>query len=315
MSVMFNKVNIFFIILFITIIFIIIGLNVNKLTNSNNKEYYTTVADAQDIHNYDDIKKEVIAKHDNISFDDSKISKEEAASNPEKFLAAEIGHPKTIYPGMRPFLKKFPQDNASDNHVFSDKLNVPLHDASKKQKSESKPLTHPMEGSRSKPTYPRIIYPDKKTIDHQLEGKTYITSQDFGFEAPHQYVGCANSSLGQQWKKEKKNLIPHFMPCHQPNFLTSENYHKTRGYKHIAPIEDYHIRGSNYMDFMNKPTPYTIDMRILSHRVSGLPTDKANRIYTPTKFSRVLLPGVIKRVPTFIPQAYNVHNAPVVKLP
>nr|QBK88943.1 MAG: hypothetical protein LCMiAC02_00360 [Mimivirus LCMiAC02] len=268
-----------------------------EIMNDKNKECYTTVADAQDIHNYEDIKKKIIAKHDNISFSDSNTENKDS----KQILADEIGHSKIIYPGMQAFIKKSGKSTLKDTHVFSDKLNVPLHHASKNKEIN---------------THPRIIYSDKQEGDkQQLEGKKYITSQDFGFEAPRQHVGCANSSLGQQWRKDKKNLIPYFMPCHKPNFLTSENYHKTRGKKDIAPIEDYHIRGFNYADFMNKPTPYTIDMRILSHRVSGLPTDKANRIYIPTKFSRVLLPGVIKKVPTYIPQGYNVHNAPVVKLP
>ena len=74
------------------------------------------------------------------------------------------------------------------------------------------------------------------------------------------------------------------MPCYK----SYENYHETVGYrgkasnlvatrprkKQIAPIEDYHIRGFNYMDYMNKPTPYTIDMKILSHRASGLPSTR-----------------------------------------
>ena len=78
------------------------------------------------------------------------------------------------------------------------------------------------------------------------------------------------------------------MSCNKYNNLTFENYHKVKGSKQIAPIEDYHIRGSNYMNYDNKPTPYEIDMKILSHRTSGLPhtlVDKSNKKIIPKAYN------------------------------
>ena len=125
----------------------------------------------------------------------------------------------------------------------------------------------------------------------QKDGKSYATDYDFGFEAPPHYVSCANSSIAQKWKTGKKSLLPYQIGCDKPNKLTAENYYKVRNKIPIIPIIDYHIRGSNYMNYINKVSPYKIDHRILSQTTKGLnPIEKDKKII-PKGFNYVSLPS------------------------
>lgn len=128
--------------------------------------------------------------------------------------------------------------------------------------------------------------------------KSYVCSGDFGWQAPNQYVSCANASIAEQYKGGKKMIIPNQISCGHPNKLTAENYYKTFYKRFAIPIEDYKIRGYNYQDFLDYPTPYQVrTMRILSTNTKGLPPEA-------TKY---------KNIP--VGYNYTFHNTPAMAMP
>ena len=94
--------------------------------------------------------------------------------------------------------------------------------------------------------------------------KLYVSSLDFGWESPRQYVSCANSSIAQQFKTGEKSLMPYQIDCTRPNRITAENYYKTHYKAQVIPIEDERVRGHNYMEYSSWVQPSKIDFRILS---------------------------------------------------
>ena len=93
--------------------------------------------------------------------------------------------------------------------------------------------------------------------------------------------------------------MPNQIGCGHPNKLTAENYYKTHYKIPVIPIEDYKIKGFNYGDYSDYPTPYQVrQMRILSQNTKGLPADQAKN----------------KNIPTGYNYAFH-HNTPVLPMP
>lgn len=302
---MYSKTDIFFIILFVIVISIIIGLNIvnvidkkinnvsvnippinipktniiltvdkkktgeitigacsttdTKNANIDNKEHFI-VSDAQQVPDYRDLKDEYLQKPNN--FDDAKL---DDIDKPEQPNDANITSGK-----------EEPNSKCSIQY-------------DKEQDKIDKDKTFSLMVSNDSPM--------EKFRKDKLE-KAYITSADFGWDAPNHYVSCANSSIAEQYKTGKKSLLPNKITCGYPNKLTSENYYKTHYKKQIVPIEDYLVRGYNYTDYSDFPTPYQVtNMRILSQNTKGLPPEQ-----TKTKN---------------IPLGYNFafHNTPAMPMP
>jgi hypothetical protein len=105
-----------------------------------------------------------------------------------------------------------------------------------------------------------------------------LTDADFGHDsnyAPNRYVACANSSIGGRYKGGKKRIYPYRINCNNPNKLTAENYYKTFYNKFVIPIEDYNIKGFNYLNYTSYPTPRQVNnLKILSKNAKGVPNNK-----------------------------------------
>lgn len=98
----------------------------------------------------------------------------------------------------------------------------------------------------------------------------YITPADFGFEGPQRFTSCANSSIAEKWKFSDKSLMPNQIACGSPNKIQASDYWKIHYKPHVLPLEDYKVRGYNYMDYSNKVQPYNIDFKILSQASKGI---------------------------------------------
>jgi hypothetical protein len=120
-----------------------------------------------------------------------------------------------------------------------------------------------------------MVVHGKPKVSKEKDVKAFVSDVDFGWEAPKQAVGCANASVSQQFSFGNKSLLPFKVGCNQPNKLTSENYYKTHYRPQVIPIEDYYIRGANYLDYTGFMSPYQErGYRILSQNTKGLPPDQ-----------------------------------------
>lgn len=144
----------------------------------------------------------------------------------------------------------------------------------------------------------QVKYGDPSIKQNIRNDKKYVTDIDFGWSPPKQYVSCANSSIAQRYKTGKKYLLPFQVSCEKPNKLTAENYYKTHYKGQIIPIEDYMVKGYNYLEYTNTVNPYQLrDLKILSQNTKGLPPEQ-------TKYQN-------------IPSGWNYafHNTPAMPLP
>jgi hypothetical protein len=118
----------------------------------------------------------------------------------------------------------------------------------------------------------QVTYGDPAIRTMPKNKKKYVSDVDFGWDPPKQFVSCANSSIAQRYKTGKKHLLPFPISCDEPNKLTAENYYKTHYAAQIIPIEDTHVRGYNYLEYTNRPSPYQFkNLFILSQNTKGLP--------------------------------------------
>lgn len=99
--------------------------------------------------------------------------------------------------------------------------------------------------------------------------KAYITNVDFGQDKPYPVVSCSNSSITNSLTTGPMQLLPSQLECSLPNKLTAENYYKTHYNARSIPMDDYAVRGANYMDYSDTPNPYA-NTRILSQNTKGL---------------------------------------------
>jgi hypothetical protein len=134
-------------------------------------------------------------------------------------------------------------------------------------------------------------------IDTKPDTKKFITSAEFGVDAPYPVVACANSSINDRYKSGPKKLLPYSISCGSPNKLTAENYYKTFYHADPIPLEDYFVRGANYDEYSSTANPYQIGSKILSENTKGLPPSE-------TKYNN-------------IPIGYNFafHNSPAMRMP
>lgn len=146
--------------------------------------------------------------------------------------------------------------------------------------------------------YSMMIVHGKPPIKVKRDDKAFISSADFGFDPPKQYVGCANSSIAEQYKQGKKSLLPFDISCNKPNKITAENYYKTHYKKQIAPLEDYAVRGYNYLTYDNTVNPNLFNsLRILSQNTKGLPPEETKNKNIPLGWN------------------YAFHNTPAMRMP
>lgn len=146
--------------------------------------------------------------------------------------------------------------------------------------------------------YIGVSYEDRRRVKPRPEPKKrYFSAVDFGWEAPKQIVSCANASISQKWKGGEKSLMPYQIQCNRPNKLTAENYYKTHYKAQVIPLEDYVVRGANYMQYSNTVHPTKVDYRILSQTTKGLNPKE-------TKY---------KNLPTGVNYAF--HNTPAMRMP
>lgn len=278
-----NKTDLFFIVLFIIVVSIIIGLNIvslidKKISNISvnippisvpKPEITILVKDNMDP-NLINVKYNSNPKNDSEKED--KVEKEKI----ENFIvsdAQEIGNYKEL---KEEYVRK--PDNFAKEKLDKDKCAL---------SDDDKKFTMQVTNND----------PEEKETKERLD-KAYITANDFGWEYPGNYVSCANSSIADKYKTGKKSLKPSQISCAAPNKLTAENYYKTHFKRQVIPIEDYHVRGYNYGDFTDYPTPYaTRDMRILSQNTKGLPKNETKSKHIPTGYN------------------YAFHNTPAMPMP
>ena len=130
--------------------------------------------------------------------------------------------------------------------------------------------------------YYGIINGEPRKLTEKLNKNAYLTSADFGWDAPFQTVSCANSSINDRFKSGPKQLLPSQISCGQPNKLTAENYYKTHYRAQVIPLEDYLVRGANYEEYSDSVHPTKINVRILSLNTKGLPPDQTKYRNLPT---------------------------------
>lgn len=297
---MYTKTDIFFITLFIVVVSIIIGLNIvmvidKKISNVSVNIPPLKVPEANIILNVskDDNEKIIIkACGENIKtkLEQNKNTTQQSIMsdididkpNLEKFTVSDAQEVNQ-YKELKDELFK-ESDNFNDTSVCTNDIPVPDIPKYANKKPEKS-----------------IMVSDDPPIETYRKGrleKAYITALDFGWDPPKHYVSCANSSIANQYKTGNKSLLPNQVSCGNPNKLTAENYYKTHYRMQVVPIEDYHVRGANYMDYVSFPTPYqTRYMRILSQNTKGLPPDQ-------TKY---------KNIP--IGANYAFHNTPAMPMP
>jgi hypothetical protein len=236
------------------------------VSDKDNKLEPFIVADAQDFHNYEQIKKSVMEEPDNFDKENMINPSDTDIVDYDKIIAYKSDDNKQI----RLSYGDGNNGNGNGNNGNGNGNNG---------NGNGNPDTN--------------FYAKR---DQDI--KKAICSDDFGWEAPNQYVSCANSSIASQYKKKEKRLLPFKIDCAKPNKLTAENYYKTVYNKFVIPIEDYNIRGYNYQEFGDYPTPYQVNgMRILSTNTKGLPPEALKSKNIPSGFN------------------YAFHNTPAMPMP
>ena len=289
----------FFIILLVIVVSIIIGLNIAKLVDNKINDVAINIPE---IKVPKPIIKLQVSKNDKNNFvvcSENTDNNENKISNKEKFTVADANDFQNYNKIKNDTIKRY------NNKDFKDQDVPENNNEKKKDKDNDKDRCKIIEDEMG---HPRIIYPSKPVERVQKDGKVYVTDYDFGFEAPPHYVSCANSSIAQKWKTGKKSLIPYQISCDKPNKFTAENYYKVKHKIPVIPIIDYHIRGANYMNYINKVSPYKIDRRILSQTTKGISPAEQRKKIIPKGANYVDIPRAS------LPPHYP-HNAPVRAMP
>lgn len=112
-----------------------------------------------------------------------------------------------------------------------------------------------------------------KLVPAKLEPKSFVSSNEFGWDAPWPIVSCANSSISSRFKSGPKQLLPYQLSCPTANKISAENYYKTHFQAMPIGLNDIAVRGANYMDYNKFPNPVKMvsQTRILSQNTKGLP--------------------------------------------
>lgn len=133
----------------------------------------------------------------------------------------------------------------------------------------------------------KVVHGEPKRVDDTKKEKSFITAHDFGWAAPFPTVSCSNSSIDERYKSGPKKLLPYEISCGYANKLTAENFYKTHFLAQAIPLEDYAVRGSNYMEYTDFVHPTKLNVKILSQNTKGLPPaeTKYRNIPTGTNFA------------------------------
>jgi hypothetical protein len=287
-----HNTDIFFIILFLVVVSVIIGLNIvmvvdKKISSVSINIPPIKVPEANIILNIDGAESRKI----NISGCSSKKS-----SKVEPFIVSDAQD--------TPHYDEIKAEYLSKPNKFNDPKDT-TYDPDKP--SEVNPLSPTAMNMKNVPGLDEPVSdfsimvtnnePVKKYHKGRLE-RPFITAADYGWDAPPVAVSCSNSSIAKQFKYGKDKLMPTIIGCGYPNKLTAENYYKTWYTPQVIPIEDYHIRGANYGNYSVYPTPYqTSHMKILSQNTKGL--NEADMKH--------------KNIPTG--SNYAFHNTPAMPMP
>jgi len=271
-----NTVNIIFI--SIIIILIIIGLvvyNTKKETNGIDKNEYFN----NNICKREELPKENIIDKDEII--NLNIETIDGDNKVENFIVSD----------------------AQDIHNYRDYRNDILHLKNYFDKedldnpSKERTLDYDQDYGDSGDFSVMVVH-GKPPVKKDLNKQAYLSSTDFGWDSPRQFVSCSNGSINDIFTGGPKKLLPNQLSCKSPNKLTAENYYKTVYEKQIIPIEDQLIRGYNYQTYSNFMNPYQIRYdRILSQNTKGLPSSETVYKNLPAGFN------------------YAFHNTPVMKMP
>jgi hypothetical protein len=118
-----------------------------------------------------------------------------------------------------------------------------------------------------------VVNGEPEKINETKNEKSFVTSNEFGWDAPFPIVGCSNSSVDNRYKSGPHRLLPYEISCGYSNKITAENFYKTHFMARPAKLEDYIVRGSNYMEYSNYIHPTKSNIRILSQNTKGLPPE------------------------------------------
>jgi len=260
-EIRFSKTDLFFIILLVIVISIIIGLNITKLIDNKINNVAVNIPDIKMPKPTITIQVSKSDKNKFVVCSENSTQKNKSQNvYKEKFTVADANDFHNYDKLKKDAIKKYSDDNFDDQ-------NIPIKSNISKTNGNTKDKCKIIKDEIG---HPRIIYPSKPVVRVQKDGKSYLTAYDFGFEGPTNYVSCANSSIAEKWKTGKKSLLPYQIGCNKPNKFTAENYYKVYNKMQIIPMTDYHIRGHNYMKYINSASPYKIDYRILSQSTKGL---------------------------------------------
>jgi hypothetical protein len=297
-----SKLDIFFIILFIIVVSVIIGLNIvtvidKKISNVsvNIPPIYPqiTIPPPNIVLNIDKKITDLInisVENDNTEVLNSTSKRSDTSNNNENienFIVADANDFKRYDELKKNTLKK---DNSFDTEDLDNPINERVVDYDKDKKKDDDftiQLNYPDHTIEAKP----------KEYKPVRDNKAYITAADFGFDPPRQVVGCANSSISQKWKGGEHSLVANRISCNKPNKLTAENYYKTQYKPIVIPMEDVRVRGYNYAEYSNAVMPERSDIRILSQSTKGLNPKETKIQHLPDGFN------------------YGFHNSPAMAMP
>ena len=293
-----SKLDIFFIVLFVIVVSVIIGLNIvtvidKKISNVsvNIPPIYpqVSVPPPNIVLNIDKKIKDQI--NISVESEEGNKNKEKLSSssdkNIENFIVADANDFKRYDELKKKTLKK---DNSFDTEDLDNPTKEKVVDYDKEKKNNDDytiQLNYPDHTTKAKPKEYKPVKDDK----------AYISAADFGLDPPKQVVGCANSSISQKWKGGKNSLVANRISCNKPNKLTAENYYKTHYKPIVIPMEDVNVRGYNYAEYSNAVMPEKSDIRILSQSTKGLNPKDTKIQHLPDGFN------------------YGFHNSPAMAMP
>ena len=268
-----------------------IDKRVSEILNKEDENESFTVSDAQDFHNYDKLRDQVLEMPNN--FNKSRII------NPPKSQGVDY----------------------EDNKETKDNPNIKINTLVDKEKLEEKknseenkclkprdsyddsicntciPDTCRKKGEKDDNFTMMVVHGEPKPVPIKKHPRNYVCRSDYGWETPFPTVSCANSSIDSRFKTGPKKIIPGHIACGSPDGLTAENYYRTHFEAPIARLEDYRVKGWNYMDFSSAPHPTKSNIRILSQNTKGLPPKETEYRNVPTAAN------------------YAFHNTPALSMP
>ena len=291
---MITNTDIFFIVLFVVVVSIIIGLNLVSVIDKKISNVSVNIPPIK-------VPKPIIT----VNIDKKKLCTAEYEPDVEVEYIKDKPVQKVLQEGKeKTKIEPFIVSDAQDIHNYKELRNKTLKQSNTYQKEDIDNPLHQDTVDYDDPKkdkefamrimHDEILYPDR-TITRRP--KAYVTDVDFGWEAPKQITSCANSSIGARYGRGKHSLMPNQISCDCANKYTAENYYKTHFKKQVIPIEDKKVRGYNYLDYATSIPPYAIDFRILSQATKGL-NPKDDRLRN-------------------IPHGFNYafHNTPAMSMP